>query len=543
MPLFWLLLLALLLLHALRPIMDFDFWWHLKTGELILRDKALLTRDPFNYTGDLVVKRQEAMFLNAYWLWQVTVAKLFGLFGFAGVFFWKTVTAALLAAAVFVPLRRQQLTGPATLLLVTGGTLIFVDVYHLERPQVFTILFLTVLTGMIARIRAGNAPSRLLWPMMVLWANIHGGFVVGDFVLGLAIAGFVLQYWQERQQALKLVSWAAIGILLSFVNPGGWNALFEAASFASNPLTSANAEYRSTWAMFGDGARLAAIGLWTISLVQIAGLLLVKRRCWAEIFISLFLIAIGLQYVRNTGFIAIALLPLSAYYLDQMLQRIAIPSWSRLAVSAACCLLLVQPLLKEWRIRQASPGPVFYTMPVAMADFLRQSGLSGNLFNDYGLGGYLDWALYPRWQTFIDGRNLDPGVSRHYLAIALASAEMVDGTPLHKLLLDSYGIDVVAMRTAQASGHLQPLLGTLLRDPAWVPVYQDWQTFVLARKSAANAGAIRTFAIDRGIFVETLLQTAGSMRRTSPGSAAFALTYDDARQLKKALASDTLPPR
>jgi len=528
-PFFWLAFLTLVSLYAIRPIMDHDFWWHLKSGEVILQQKALLSIDPFNYTGDIIVKGREYLILNGYWLWQIAAAGMFAFFGFNGIISLKIITAALISLTVFYQLKRQNLTGPVSVTLVTFGSMIFVSIYNLERPQVFSILFLTILIGMISQIRAGTPPSWMLLPMMTLWANIHGGFVVGDILLGIAAVGFLIQYHHEKEHLIRLLFWSLAGILASFANPCGWTALIEAFNSLHNPLTASNVEYRSTWAMFFTGSRFEAITLWIISLFHFIALLLVPRRNWPEIFISVFVIAFGLMYLRNTGFIAVSLLPVTCYYLEEaMKNRISgLTPYVRWILFLACSVLIFWMGLQEWQLRKTSSGPIDSTFPVEMANFMKSSGLSGNLFNGHEIGGYLDWALYPQWKTFIDGRELDPQVSKHYLAIALASMEVAEGKPRYELLLDRYRIDVIAMKTTLFRGNLQPLLQVLLASPDWTPVFQDWMSFVLVRNSGHNAEPIRRYAIDKALFIDNMLTTAASILKTNPGNKTFLTLYND----------------
>lgn len=545
-PLFWTLLLTLVGFYAIRPIMDFDFWWHLKTGEIMLQQKALLGIDPFNYTGDIAVKGRESVILNGYWLWQISAAFLFANWSFNGIIFLKLFTAALIAWALHHQMQRQQLPETARILLATLGTVVIVTVYNLERPQVLSILFLTLLIGMIANIRTGESPSRMLCPMMILWANIHGGFVVGDILLGLALLGFLIQYRHDRKILGRLVLWCLAGVLASFVNPNGWNAFIETFNFMGDSFgTAFVSEYRSSWALYSDTSRVAALCLWAISLLHMTALLLSPRRYWPEIFISLFIIAFGLKYIRNTGFIAISLLPVTSYYLAQALNswKKNLPKYIHLLICIACTALISSLVLKEWRIKKASAGPIFYTMPVEMASFLKSAGLSGNLFNDYGTGGYLDWALYPQWKTFIDGRGLDTKVSQHYLKIALASTELAEGRPLYELLLDRYKIDVIAMRTSVSSGNLQPLLRVLLANPDWTPVFLDWMSFVLVRNTPHNIASIQRYGIDKAIFLESMMATTSSILRTSPSNTAFLALYNDLLSLKAVLDRNLQDPK
>jgi hypothetical protein len=162
-----------------------------------------------------------------------------------------------------------------------------------------------------------------------------------------------------------------------------------------------------------------------------------------------------------------------------------------------------------------------------MAEFLKTSGLTGRLFNEFGTGGYLDWALYPKWQTFIDGRELDHRVFDHYLKIAFGSMELAGGKRLYEFLLDQYQIDVVAMKVALANGHLQPLLPLLLDDPQWQPVFLDGQAFVLVRNTPKNAAAMQKYAMDKTGFLEQLTAAVGSQVNSGSNIAALAILQAD----------------
>jgi tetratricopeptide (TPR) repeat protein len=73
-----------------------------------------------------------------------------------------------------------------------------------------------------------------------------------------------------------------------------------------------------------------------------------------------------------------------------------------------------------------------YTFHVDGVRFLRDSGLKGNLFNTYWMGGFLDYRLAPRLRTFIDGRMrfpdevLDDYFSINFLRGARADESFLD---------------------------------------------------------------------------------------------------------------------
>jgi len=529
-PLFWLTLSSLLLLYVARPICDPDFWWHLKSGELMIQQRGLLRTDPFNYTGDGVVGGFQAVLLYGYWLWETIASVLYDAMGFNGIFLLKLVTAALLIGAVLFEMSRQRLSEFTRIVLIGLGALVIVNLYHLERPQVFSFIFMTLLIGMISRIRMGCLPSSMIFPLMFLWANIHRGFVVGDILLGLAAAGFLIQYRHDDRKRRLFLTWAAVGILVSFLNPNGWNTLVELFDFMQNSIGPSNVnEYRSSWQLFLLQSKMSAIILWTLAVLHLAGMLLVSRRFWPEIFVSLFIIVFGLAYVRNTGFIAISLLPMTGWYVEQAYASLneKVPGYARIVVSAAFVAIFSWLALGEWEVRRSAQSPISNCFPVNMANFLKNSGLSGRLFNDYDSGGYLDWSLYPQWKTFIDGRELDTRVSSQYLKIASGSVAVAEGKPYYEFMLDRYQVDVVALGIANSDGRLQPLLKLLLNRPEWIPVFLDNQSFVLARYTAQNAPAIRRYGLDKIRFLEILARVIGNYANSSPDSTRLLVLYAD----------------
>ena len=541
----WLALAVLLILYARRPVMDLDFWWHLKTGDLILQQHSLPKSDPFNYTGNPAVSGREAVILHGYWLWQVTASLLFRLWSFTGIFLLKLATVGLLAWAARREMVRLLVPPALQLALAAAASIAVLTVYNPERPQVWSVFFLTVLVAMIARIRDERRPDWLLPPMMLLWSNIHGGFVVGDLVLGLAAAGFLVEFRQDRQRLTTLWLWAGSGILASFVNPNGWNAFLETFNFLGQSIgTAFIAEYRSSLFIFTGASKTAAVCLWLISLLVLTGCWRERPRYWPGLLVAVFLVVFGNRYLRNTGFVAVSLLPLAGAAAAREFARLgaATRRYGAIAAWLVAAGLLAHQLAGEIRLQRNATGPIADSFTVGMANYLKQTGLTGNLFNDFGMGGYLAWALYPQRQTFIDGRELDTGVSRHYLDIALGNQTVTDGKPLYELMLDNYRIDLVAMRLSLASGELQPLLKLLLLRPEWTPVYLDWNSFVLARRTVANLPFLSKNAIDKTDFLAILTRLTEERTRENPDYAPLAVRLNDINAWQAAMKGPARQP-
>jgi hypothetical protein len=112
--------------------------------------------------------------------------------------------------------------------------------------------------------------------------------------------------------------------------------------------------------------------------------------------------------------------------------------------------------------------------PVKAVEFLKRSGLSGRLLNDYTFGGYLIWAA-PEKKVFIDGRGdifESAGVFADYCKLMSLSEDP-------KLLLEKYRIEVCLLPQHQGISQVLPLLG-------WRKIYSDKMSVVFARSAAAG---------------------------------------------------------
>lgn len=516
---FWGILSILLAVYCGRAISDPDFWWHLKSGEVMLNQGSLLNTDPFNFTGDTVVHNREAVILKGYWLWQLAAALLYRIWGLYGIFVLKGVTLLLLTGGILREMRRQSVSPFLQMVLTGVGSVILVTVFALERSQIFSFIFATTLLGMVAQVRLGRQPSWMLPPLMVLWANIHGGFVVGDILLVLFAAGCIIQYRSDPARLKMLLFWAGAAIIASFANPNGWNTVVEVFDFTQQNVTQQISEYKSSWAHFKDN-RLISL-LWLIVAVHFGGMFLTRRIFWPDLLISAFLICFGLKYLRNEGFIALSMLPMTGWYLDQAGARLGstrVRVWQPwLLISVAVLLLWLTT--QEWDKRKDG-WPVSDRYPVKMALFLRDSGFSGHLFNEYDMGGYFNWTLYPKWQSFIDGRGLDYRVYAQFTEIILAGKN-------YEALLEQYSIDAIALHISEDNVRPQPLLKLLLNNPRWTPVYLDRKFFVLARNSDKNSAAIKRFGMDKKFFLNSILMTYNNYVSAYPGDFESAVCYTE----------------
>ncbi len=180
----------LFLLFAGRSAMlrDPGSFWHVVAGEKMLSTGHILRNDPFSFTvtGHSWVADQ--------WLAECGMAAVHRLAGWDGLL----LLAASVLAALYTWITRRLLGSglhwlPAGLLLALI-LLIGSPQFHV-RPLVVTLGLLAVSFAWLVDVEAGKKAFRQLWwlvPLVVLWANLHGGVLGGLGTVGLCVAGWCL---------------------------------------------------------------------------------------------------------------------------------------------------------------------------------------------------------------------------------------------------------------------------------------------------------------------------------------------------------------
>jgi tetratricopeptide (TPR) repeat protein len=129
------------------------------------------------------------------------------------------------------------------------------------------------------------------------------------------------------------------------------------------------------------------------------------------------------------------------------------------------------------------------SFPVAAAQFVEHNALAGNMLNDYSVGTYLNWRLFPARRTFIDGHTYSAARLSEYL-------KFMGGGTSYQAIAAKY--DVGFFFLSHKSVETRALILKLLRDPNWALVYFDEMAMIFAANRPENAAVIARQRIDPG---------------------------------------------
>ena len=458
---------------GLSKIADLDFWWHLRTGELVAETGRIPRVDVYSFTA------RGHEYIDHEWLFQLSQHFIFQAFGPAGIAIAKSlVIAATLMVVGTYALRRG--TGPAAAiglvcLAVAGGVTRLI-----ERPEIFTILFAAI-TYVLLDVYVRRGDWRLLAgvPLLAaLWANIHAAVIVGIVIQGIFAAAMLLE---DRRRFLPIAATTCASALASLANPFGYRVLtvpFELTKIIESGVVN-NEEWRRPTFVKTPFFFLAA-ALAAVLLVHAA-----RSRRWRAILTGAFLGYISLRYIRNVNlfctFVPLLVAP----------EIAAWPRTARRALMAAGVASLLFVLTMYYPFQRGFGVASYF--PVKIADVIEEKNLRGNMMNSYGFGGYLIWALHPERLVFVDGRN------EVYLPLLERLARSHGDSRAWNALLRDYRIEYAALEyvdaldrvtTIAADGSvkttLAPLSATRFPRSRWALIHFDDAGMLFVRRDGVN---------------------------------------------------------
>jgi hypothetical protein len=210
---------AVLLVSVSETRSDADLWGHVLFGRATIAAKALAHTDPYSFTSD-------QPWINHEWASEALMGAAYQIAGPSGLIALRTGVVMLALALVLTTLR--GLRGYPLLHDVTiAAYLIGIHAQTTQvRPQLFSILFFTVLLLLFERARTRGLRALVAVPvLMLVWVNCHGGWIVGAAMLVLWSACEAVARIRRDESVLPLALLGGASITATLVNPYGFEML------------------------------------------------------------------------------------------------------------------------------------------------------------------------------------------------------------------------------------------------------------------------------------------------------------------------------
>lgn len=467
-------LIVCLLLGPKMLSIDSDLGRHLALGNYILETQNIPTKDILSHTkfGESRPPYE--------WLSQILFAVSNKLAGLDGVIFFSGLIIAIAFLLTYKEsVKVSQLPILSVVILLLG--LAASSVHWLPRPHVFTFLMLHIWIMYLEKIRKNENVK--LWQIgiiMLIWANLHGGFIFGFIVWFAYFAGDIWEkvFSNKKINLLSLLKVGGVSLLASIITPDGWgNWVAVLGNNSSYILQNTSETMSPDFHQAGMLPFLLFIGL-TIVIPSITNIKLPA----SQIFLMAGTAMASLLVARNIPLFVIVSIPILCGCLRYLtfgefwfnlekrinnLQSNLKSYWFFGTIVILSALMIVKYSSYQLTVFKFNPS----VFPVQATNWLKENPQTGNMFNEFNWGGYIEYRLFPSQKVFLDSQTdfYGEALMREYVQIISAPAGWESS-------LEKYQVGWVIINPNS------PLANVLVLDSDWQLLYQD-KVAVIYRKS------------------------------------------------------------
>jgi len=407
---------------AFNYVWNADVFWHLAAGKQMVHTGAILDSDPFTAAPD----RPDTPRVNVYWLFQIVITLIHMAGGFELLTVLKSALAVCILLALALPLRREV---PAGWLAASALAMLIIMLPRLRvRPELFTLAFLMLAVSLTESTRRDGRTGRLWWlaPIMLVWANMHGLFILGLGIIWAGVIGSLIDRLLKRPDkggpfatqratvpivAATVMCFITLWPIESFLHPF---MLLTRISGQAFYFTYGVSELRPTWEVLSQhGEAITVFALVVLAMIINLRSVPASHVIWLAAFTL-----IGLAAIRNVGLAAPVFGYLLAFHGGRIIRRIAAarPKLARAGGVLTAIMLLASAALAGafvteyyWKFRRTDhefgAGLQKNHYAVQTAKFLRDLPTEGDILcGNFGDAGVFLYHSYPQRQVWMDGR-------------------------------------------------------------------------------------------------------------------------------------------
>lgn len=525
---------------GLRTVADFDLGWQLATGRYIVQHHAIPSTEMFSYTAH-----------GSPWIYPPFPGVIFYLLFLLGGYAALSWLSAFACAATVLLVCEHRSRSAAALAIIAVPAIAFRTV---PRAELFTtVIFAAFLVLLWSHFEGRQSRLWVLPLLMIAWVNLHTGFIAG---IALVVAYVTVElcemiFAEGRGGAVsrlrQAAPWLAASLAGTLVNPWGWR-IYEAIA-RQNAESQLHNEFINEWSgvHFSSAIWLQAFSFrdpasadwWLLVAGAVAIVLtLVRKQIGPAILIGVGAYA-SLQHLRLQALFAILVCVVGGSVFarfepagepasdggeserpEPALRNTKIAEWVLAGLFIALTMGRVTDLITNryylWsdQITLFGTGPSWW-FPERATQFLRDQPLPGNVFGDYGLGGYLTWRLGPEYPDYFDGRFIPFGselFARHRTLMTLPL-----DSPEWQKESSERNIQTVIFSVARIGGLGNFPLQADCDSRNWRPVYLDDVAVIFLRNTPENAETIHRLGIrcETAAITPPAIASSGLSRRAT----------------------------
>lgn len=481
-----------------------DLGRHLKNGELFFKQSLIANTNLYSYTYPT------HSFINHHWGSGAIFYLIQQLAGFAGLslFF---MALSLMTFLVFFKIAWQY-SSFSKAFFISIILLPLMTARREIRPEVFSYLFSGLFFWLLYHYQHNKISARYLFflPLAeLLWVNLHLYFPLGLFLIAVFLlpnmTSFISKQQENRRRKIKKLGLLlTITSLVTLLNPNGLSgALYPLRifdNFGYRLVENQSLFFIEKISSYPAGIYFKiALVLVTISWIYSLITHWQQKSTFplTKFLISLAFTILALKAIRNFSIFAYFSLPITAINFRHLKFKKFAKHQNDLFVPAIIVLATVLVLinLSYWQ-NQGNKGLGLQTNSFGPIAFFQKENLRGPIFNNYDIGSYLIYFLYPKEKVFVDNRpEAYPAdfFNQIYVPLQENKAKWQEGENI-------YHFQTIFFYRHDLTPWAQGFLIRRVSDSAWAPVFVDENTIIFLKRNGPNQETIDKYELPPEIF-------------------------------------------
>lgn len=491
-----LLLLSLILWYGLLAIKPIELYGTdtgrlIKNGEIIAasftdqinKDKNLFNSNYYSYLYS------DYPFINHHWGAGIIFYLIFKYFGFVGLHLFSIL---INLSAVLIFFRRALAYG--NFWAAYAAAFAFIPMFalrHEVRPELFSYLFLALFFLILLKYRDNKKTFKSLYflpGLMLLWVNLHIYYVFGYLLLLLFFIDTIIRDPVDKKSIKKYAFIAVLTLAAGLANPHGLVGLLYPLNIFNNygVVVAENISLYSVSQLGLLDKSIILMFLISVIFYLILYLSILTKIHWKQVYLYWLIFSIfaflGWLITRVLALYAFFAIPLISIALK---DKKAYGGNAYMAKKTAVFLLITIIALAI----SINKNNIVYALDnfkigavageSAVADYLKNNKIKGNLFNEFNGGGYIIYHLYPQVKPFTDNRPeaypADFFANTYYQIFEENDEELI-----WKSISQKYNINIIILSQRKTT---EEFVKRRIDDPDWDLIMMQNQIILFTKKN------------------------------------------------------------
>ena len=377
------------------------------------------------------------------------------------------------------------------------------------RPEGFSFLFLGVYLCLLYKYKENkiqfNKLACIISVLQALWINIHIFFIMGLFLIFLFLLDSMI-FENNTKKVLNYTILLLVSIAVCLFNPFGITGLLV-------PFTIFReygymiVENQSVLFMQNRFHEMKYVYFEVMFAVVVLSFILafIKTRM-RDYFIPLICMSVftllawkAIRGIPVFGLFFILSVSENMYNFTKTFPAVIQKNINRLLLACSILILFTGYFIDIQLFspyKKGSMGVGLINGISRSAEFVKQNRINGPIFNNYDIGGYLIFNLFPEYKLFVDNRP-ESYSQNFFKKIYEPMQEKEDAW---KQVNDKYKFNMIYFYRLDITPWAQPFLINRIKDPQWAPVFVDYATIILVHRTKQNDDIIKQYELPKSMF-------------------------------------------